>query len=247
MALPAQGASFDCAKAASWIEQAICEDPALGRLDERMAAAYRDAREAAQADPPALERLASEQKAWLAERDGCRLSPCIGRVYERRIAQLRGTTETHPTEPLGEQMIQESAPHLSIEAVYPVLPGRGTGGRRGQPGDPRPGGRRHRQLPWPGGGVRGGAGCRGPGLGGARLVPDARLRQPPPDRPPPRHSLHGLRVHRGGPRDAADPAPRHRPVHRPAGTARGALRKPGAIGSSGSRSAAWRSSRGVTC
>lgn len=125
MALPAQGASFDCAKAASWIEQAICEDPALGRLDERMAAAYRHAREAAQKDPPALERLASEQKAWLAERDGCRLTPCIGRVYERRIAKLRGTTETHPTEPLGEQMIQESSPHLSIEAVYPVLPGEG--------------------------------------------------------------------------------------------------------------------------
>lgn len=123
MALPAQGASFDCAKAASWIELAICEDPALGRLDERMAAAYRDAREAARSDPPALERLASEQRAWLAERDGCRLTPCIERVYERRLGQLSGPIGTHPAEPLGEQKIQESAPHLSIDAVYPVLPG----------------------------------------------------------------------------------------------------------------------------
>ncbi|MGE5154543.1 MAG: DUF3298 domain-containing protein [Bdellovibrio bacteriovorus] len=124
VALPAQGASFDCAKATSWVEQTICEDPSLGELDERLAAALRKAQEAAEKDPVALERLASEQTAWLAERDGCKLTPCVSRAYARRLAQLAGTAEPQ-TQPLGEQQIQESVPHLSIEAVYPVLPGEG--------------------------------------------------------------------------------------------------------------------------
>ncbi len=128
-ALPLQGASFDCAKATTWIEQALCEDQALGNLDERLSAAYRGAREAALHDPATLERLTSEQRAWQAERDHCKLDPCIARVYERRIAELTGAGTAHQaapqTAPLGQQSIQESAPHVSIEAVYPVMPGDG--------------------------------------------------------------------------------------------------------------------------
>ena len=40
-ALPVQAASFDCAKASTEIEHAICNNPELSRLDEEMAAAYR--------------------------------------------------------------------------------------------------------------------------------------------------------------------------------------------------------------
>jgi uncharacterized protein len=132
-ALPALGASFDCAKAATWIEQVLCEDQALGSLDERLAAAFRRAREAAQGDTAVSERLRSEQRAWLAERDGCKTTTCLNRLYERRIAELTGAgtaSQTAPqtprqTAPLGQQRIQESAPHVSVEAVYPVLPGDG--------------------------------------------------------------------------------------------------------------------------
>jgi uncharacterized protein YecT (DUF1311 family) len=124
-ALSAQGASFDCAKAATWVERVLCADEALGDLDERLATAYRNAREAAQAEPSAAERLLSEQKAWLAERDRCTLLPCLRRLYERRIAELVGSGPGAQTAALGQQQIQESAPHVSIEAVYPVLPGEG--------------------------------------------------------------------------------------------------------------------------
>ncbi|HEX4329706.1 MAG TPA: hypothetical protein VH105_23165 [Burkholderiales bacterium] len=37
----AQAASFDCAKASAKVEKAICANPALSALDERMAAAYK--------------------------------------------------------------------------------------------------------------------------------------------------------------------------------------------------------------
>lgn len=124
-ALPAQGASFDCAKAATWVEQVLCEDDGLGDLDERLATAYQSAREATQAEPAAAERLLSEQKAWLAERDGCTVLPCLRRLYERRIAVLVGSGPGSQTVALGQQAVQESAPHVSIEAVYPVLPGEG--------------------------------------------------------------------------------------------------------------------------
>jgi uncharacterized protein YecT (DUF1311 family) len=42
----ASAASFDCAKAKTLTEKAICKDPALNQLDERMAAAYKRALEA---------------------------------------------------------------------------------------------------------------------------------------------------------------------------------------------------------
>ena len=124
-ALPARGASFDCTKAGTWIEQLVCEDETLGRLDERLAEAYRAIRDAAQSDAAALDRLSSRQQAWLAERDGCKLTPCITRLYEQRLAEL-GEPSTPPRGvPLEQQRIQETGPHFSIEAVYPVLTGDG--------------------------------------------------------------------------------------------------------------------------
>jgi uncharacterized protein len=121
-AAPAGGASFDCAKAAAWIEQAVCEDETLGRLDESLAAAYREARARSQADGTALERLTDQQRAWLQERDGCKLTPCLRRLYEQRIAELTGVGESSAQRSLGQQRIEESGPHLTISAVYPVLP-----------------------------------------------------------------------------------------------------------------------------
>lgn len=124
-ATPAEGASFDCAKATTWIEEAVCEDETLGQLDERLAAAYRQARERSRADGAALERLTDQQRAWLQARDGCKLTPCLRRLYEQRVAELTGDGAALARSPLGQQRIQESGPHLTIEAVYPVLPDQG--------------------------------------------------------------------------------------------------------------------------
>lgn len=125
----AQGASFDCAKAETWIEQALCGNEALGRLDERLGSAYRAARESAQGDPPALNQLRADQRQWLRERDDCRSINCINRLYQQRIAALAPASQHtgigHQTRSLEQQRIRKSLPHLSIEAVYPVLHGDG--------------------------------------------------------------------------------------------------------------------------
>lgn len=130
LALPsAQGASFDCAKAGTWLEQALCQNETLGRLDEHLASAYRAARESAQGDLTALEQLKTVQRQWLRERDNCKSVDCISRLYERRIEELAPASQRRGTEhqigSLGQQRVQETLPHVGIEAVYPVLHGDG--------------------------------------------------------------------------------------------------------------------------
>ncbi|MDG1431336.1 MAG: lysozyme inhibitor LprI family protein [Paracoccaceae bacterium] len=60
-ALPVQAASFDCAKASTEIEHAICNNPELSRLDEEMAAAYRSIPKSNKY----FENLQQDQKDWL--------------------------------------------------------------------------------------------------------------------------------------------------------------------------------------
>jgi uncharacterized protein len=79
-----QAASFDCRKAANTVEITICADELIGRLDERMATAYRNARERS-SDSGAL---VAEQRAWLRERNACSTKTCIERLYEQRISHL---------------------------------------------------------------------------------------------------------------------------------------------------------------
>ncbi|WP_297109211.1 DUF3298 domain-containing protein [uncultured Devosia sp.] len=64
-ALPqgAHAASFDCAKAATPFERAICDDPELSRADERLAKTYATA--IGGLSDAALAELRSSQRAWL--------------------------------------------------------------------------------------------------------------------------------------------------------------------------------------
>ena len=62
----AVAAGFDCSKAAAPVEKLICSDPDLSKADGDMAAAYRDAINAAQ--PQEAARIRLEQKAWFAHR-----------------------------------------------------------------------------------------------------------------------------------------------------------------------------------
>jgi uncharacterized protein YecT (DUF1311 family) len=61
--------SFDCAKAASPAEQAICAEPDLAGADATLADLYRQAMAARRGDPAAAGALRREQRAWLAARD----------------------------------------------------------------------------------------------------------------------------------------------------------------------------------
>lgn len=87
-ATPAAAASFDCGKARTADEKAICASPALSDLDVEMATLYRvrmqipmlmGSRGAAQ----------DEQHAWLTQRSACGGdAACLTQTYRQRIAAL---------------------------------------------------------------------------------------------------------------------------------------------------------------
>ncbi len=60
--LPTQAASFNCAKATSPQEKAICATPELSRLDDQLSAAYKSA--LTQLSPQAQTNLREDQSAW---------------------------------------------------------------------------------------------------------------------------------------------------------------------------------------
>ncbi len=63
-----QAAGIDCQRAQSQVEQAICRNPALQTLDNRLNAVYA---EALQRQPERKAALLAEQKDWLRQREGC--------------------------------------------------------------------------------------------------------------------------------------------------------------------------------
>jgi uncharacterized protein len=80
----AQAASFDCAKAATTVENAICADPALSQADEHMAQAYSKALDATLA-PRALR---TDQIRWLSSRESVGTLDDLRGSYDRRITEL---------------------------------------------------------------------------------------------------------------------------------------------------------------
>ncbi|WKV98807.1 lysozyme inhibitor LprI family protein [Pseudomonas sp. H22_DOA] len=77
--------SFDCASASSKTEKAICADPYLSELDEKLAQQWRSSL-AKVADPKALK---TDQRQWLKSRNACGDSAaCLRRQYVRRLAEL---------------------------------------------------------------------------------------------------------------------------------------------------------------
>ncbi len=101
----ADAASFDCAKASTDIEKAICQDPALDRLDAEMGEAY--AALAKRLPKDQAQALKENQKGWLAtRRDGCQygddVAQCLKDAYVERVAFLEGQPASGPglTNPL---------------------------------------------------------------------------------------------------------------------------------------------------
>lgn len=67
LALPQDGPSFDCDRATTPVEQAICADPRLAAQDQRVAEAYGRLRRSL--PPAAREALARDQRWYLGARD----------------------------------------------------------------------------------------------------------------------------------------------------------------------------------
>lgn len=77
--------SFDCSSSTYLDEKAICGDPGLAAMDVEMAATY-----AAAASAGNNEKLASDQRDWLALRRDCASDlNCLRHAYGVRIDQIR--------------------------------------------------------------------------------------------------------------------------------------------------------------
>ena len=84
--------SFDCNKAATQVENMICDHPKIAQLDSDLADAYRTALR----DSPwasANKRIRAEQREWIAQRNRCRTPRCLRRIYHRRISVLFSEVE----------------------------------------------------------------------------------------------------------------------------------------------------------
>lgn len=83
-----QAASFDCGRASTPTEHAICDYSELSALDELMGAAYQSARQS----PPGWmteDELRQSQREWIASRDRCGSNYlCIREEYTSRLKEI---------------------------------------------------------------------------------------------------------------------------------------------------------------
>lgn len=93
MLIAAPVLAFDCTRAATAVEQAICGDPSLKAIDDRLGKAYADLR--ALTSEPDRAALAATQKRWIKRREACGDSAdppeCVASQTNERTALLSGT------------------------------------------------------------------------------------------------------------------------------------------------------------
>ena len=78
--------SFDCAKASSFAEVAICSNDELAELDMRMSMAYK----AQLATTSNINSARATQRSWIRMREACDSVTCIRNLYVARIPELGG-------------------------------------------------------------------------------------------------------------------------------------------------------------
>lgn len=81
----AEAASFDCLKAATKVEQLICADAELSKLDEELDSEYDKRLQ----DEKLAGVTRHEQKLWMRQRNGCLNVACVKLAYETRLSSLR--------------------------------------------------------------------------------------------------------------------------------------------------------------
>ena len=104
--------SFDCAKATHVTEKAVCTDATLAGLDSQLSATYEEVRRIVTDDKK--KSMAADQKAWLKERNACgkdkQINACLGRVYEKRIAELKSISGDLAASAMPDETRQSVAP-----------------------------------------------------------------------------------------------------------------------------------------
>ncbi len=83
-------ASFDCNKAATFIEKAICGNERISNLDDELAVNFKAVKNSI-SDDEAKELIAS-QKQWLSVRNKCTDDKCLIDSYSKRIAAIAGNS-----------------------------------------------------------------------------------------------------------------------------------------------------------
>lgn len=84
----ASAASFDCKLARGKVDDMICTDSSLSKLDEQLDAAYAQFQKSSSGGKAEK----AIQLAWLKTRNKCTDRVCLQRSYESRIAELRSRT-----------------------------------------------------------------------------------------------------------------------------------------------------------
>jgi uncharacterized protein len=82
----AYAVSFNCQKAKSFVEKAVCQDPTLSDLDDELGSLYQSAID--NSTKPAASALKKQQLKWLAQRDACQTNACVKKAYQKRIIDL---------------------------------------------------------------------------------------------------------------------------------------------------------------
>ncbi|NWB99558.1 DUF1311 domain-containing protein [Pseudomonas gingeri] len=94
--LPARAASFDCQKASTAVEQAICTHPELSELDSTLGVHY--SRAMAKLAPDQRDALRSGQRTWLHTRNACaaepdKLADCLQPLLSQRVVEVGKLTQ----------------------------------------------------------------------------------------------------------------------------------------------------------
>ncbi|MDG4597321.1 MAG: lysozyme inhibitor LprI family protein [Candidatus Contendobacter sp.] len=80
-------ASYDCTRASTAAEIAVCDNPSLSRMDEDLAVTYRSLLD--RLPPRQAAHLRDDQRSWLVARDSCGADVrCLRARYQERMARL---------------------------------------------------------------------------------------------------------------------------------------------------------------
>ena len=122
LAHAADSPSFDCKKASSSVEKAICGDPKLMELDVDLAASYKRAR--SESSEKRSKWIVSSQREWLKERNNCPLQGmqgCLVGRYTDRLAALElvlGWNTLTPKLPIGWKIDGKIIPPQCFSTIW---------------------------------------------------------------------------------------------------------------------------------
>jgi uncharacterized protein YecT (DUF1311 family) len=112
-----RAASFDCSRAATRVETAICEDRALSALDNQMAQNYRALLN--RTSGATESRIRSEQKTWLRQRNACgEDARCLNREYRARIQSIASWSGASASRETAAVKPAEEKPRTIVGGIF---------------------------------------------------------------------------------------------------------------------------------